>query len=391
MSRTLEFKRKVFNKVGNEYTVLGEYKNNKTKILIRHNCNLCNNHEYYVIPNNFLCNGTRCPKCNELKGKRNTRYTHDEFLQIIKNLVNDEYTVLSSYKNNKTKVKFIHNSNKCNFHQFEMTPQAFINQGQRCPMCSKMMRVKKQAKTHEEFLKDFYKIHSKNEYEVIGRYVNAHTPIDILHKKCNKISKSSPNNLLNGSKCVYCKYEKLKSEMSKTNETFLNEVYINVGNEYTVIGEYVNAHTKILIKHNECGHKYYVKPSKFLSGRRCPKCKYSKGEEKIYKYLKNNKIKFKSQYTFEDCRNKYLLPFDFAILDKYGNVKILIEYQGEQHYKPIDYFGGRRGFEYRIKNDNIKRDYCKINKIKLLEIPYWKFDNIENILSKYLGGDANDI
>lgn len=42
-------------------------------------------------------------------------------------------------------------------------------------------------------------------------------------------------------------------------------------------------------------------------------------------------------------------------------------------------------------NDNIKRDYCKINKIKLLEIPYWEFDNIENILSKYLGGDANDI
>ena len=36
------------------------------------------------------------------------------------------------------------------------------------------------------------------------------------------------------------------------------------------------------------------------------------------------------------------------------------------------------------RNDNIKNQYCKDNNIKLVRIPYWEFDNIENILEKEL-------
>jgi hypothetical protein len=63
---------------------------------------------------------------------------------------------------------------------------------------------------------------------------------------------------------------------------------------------------------------------------------------------------------------------------------ICIEYQGEQHYKAVEFFGGKDQFKTQQKLDKIKRDYCKNNNIKLLEIPYWDFNNIEQILLKEL-------
>lgn len=63
---------------------------------------------------------------------------------------------------------------------------------------------------------------------------------------------------------------------------------------------------------------------------------------------------------------------------------MVIEYQGEQHYKPIEYFGGKKEFEERKRNDKIKRNYCRTNKIPYLEIKYTEFDRIEEILTKKL-------
>ena len=61
---------------------------------------------------------------------------------------------------------------------------------------------------------------------------------------------------------------------------------------------------------------------------------------------------------------------------------VCIEYQGEQHYRPIEYFGGEESFYLQQKHDQIKRNYCKHNNIKLLEIPYW--EDIEKVLNNFL-------
>ena len=66
-----------------------------------------------------------------------------------------------------------------------------------------------------------------------------------------------------------------------------------------------------------------------------------------------------------------------------------IEYNGEQHYIPVDFAGkGKEWAENKLKNtqnvDNIKSRYCKDNNIKLIIIPYFEFDNIEKILKKEL-------
>ena len=64
---------------------------------------------------------------------------------------------------------------------------------------------------------------------------------------------------------------------------------------------------------------------------------------------------------FEDCIDKRPLPFDFY-LPEYN---ICIEYQGQQHYYPVEIFGGKNAFESQVLRDNIKREYCQKNNILL--------------------------
>lgn len=60
-----EFIQKIFNKYGNEYSVLGKYVNSKTKVLFRHNCERCSNYEFEMTPNHILSTENRkCPKCS---------------------------------------------------------------------------------------------------------------------------------------------------------------------------------------------------------------------------------------------------------------------------------------------------------------------------------------
>ena len=61
---------------------------------------------------------------------------------------------------------------------------------------------------------------------------------------------------------------------------------------------------------------------------------------------------------------------------------ICIEYDGGQHTKPIEHFGGAKVFERTIKHDKMKDEYCKNNGISLLRIPYFK--NVEEELNNFL-------
>ena len=72
------------------------------------------------------------------------------------------------------------------------------------------------------------------------------------------------------------------------------------------------------------------------------------------------------------------LPFDFY-LPKYNSC---IEFDGIQHYEPVEHFGGQESYDYTVKHDKIKNEYCKNNGILLLRIPYYK--NVEEELNNFL-------
>ena len=95
--------------------------------------------------------------------------------------------------------------------------------------------------------------------------------------------------------------------------------------------------------------------------------------------LRDNLVSYYTEYTFEDCKgvgNKKL-RFDFYLPD----YNTLIEYDGMQHFKPIEYFGGEKHFNTQKQNDEIKNQYCESHKINLIRIPYTlSKDEVENII-----------
>jgi len=234
-------------------------------------------------------------------------------------------------------------------------------------------------KTHEEFIEDVFNIFG-DEYTILNTYKSFKDKILVRHNPCGREHSIRPDNFLLGKKCIKC-YGKSRR---KSHNEFVAEVNELGEGSYEVVSEYVKDNEKVIIKHIPCGNEYDVKPTKFLQGQRCPKCKKSKGEVAISKILDNNSIKYKEQYRFSDCRNKFPLPFDFAILDKNDSVKMLIEFQGIQHYQPIGFLGGEERFNYTKNNDLIKFNYCENKNIPLLIISYKDFDILQDIINSAL-------
>ena len=69
----------------------------------------------------------------------------------------------------------------------------------------------------------------------------------------------------------------------------------------------------------------------------------------------------------------------------------LIEFDGMQHFKPIDYFGGIAEFKITKKRDALKNDYCKAKGIPLLRIPYTDINVIGELIEGFLDSvDSNN-
>ena len=168
-----------------------------------------------------------------------------------------------------------------------------------------------------------------------------------------------------------------------TNEEIKQKIFELVGDEHTKLEDtYINSKTKFKMRHNTCGCEYMVRWANFQRGDRCPKCNQSKGEKFIEDYLTNKGISFATQVKFDNCRHERPLPFDFGIIDDNKRIVALIEFDGEQHYKPIEVWGGEEALQQTQLRDQIKNEYCAKNKIPLLRIRY--DEDIEEKLNLFL-------
>ena len=94
-------------------------------------------------------------------------------------------------------------------------------------------------------------------------------------------------------------------------------------------------------------------------------------ENHVVKLLNKEKIKYQREKTFSDLKGgKY--RFDFY-LPNYNGQPVIIEVDGEQHFKPIY---GRQSFLKGQEHDRQKNSYCLANNIKLYRVPYWEIKNL---------------
>jgi len=202
---------------------------------------------------------------------------------------------------------------------------------------------------------------------------------------CGAIFNRRINKHLEGHQCLNC----LNIEKKLTYQEFIvrankihNNRYTYPFNEIWWGQHYKGVHTKISIICPQHGLFYQsVKNHLHKEQFGCIYCKLSKGELKIKHFLDRHNINYTHQYKVLIDNKSYY--FDFYLPD----YNVLIEYDGEQHFKPNNNFGGKEELENIQKRDKIKNNYAKANKINLIRIPYYKFDEIESILTNLIKGD----
>lgn len=120
-----------------------------------------------------------------------------------------------------------------------------------------------------------------------------------------------------------------------------------------------------------CGEHFVSLPARISEGKTtsCGCRIQSSKEDLISRHLTSLSVDYKKQYTFFDCTYKKPLKFDFAVFydDK---ISLLIEYDGKQHYEPVEFFGGQKGFNDTVRRDKIKDEYCMLHNIPLLRLKY---------------------
>lgn len=98
-----------------------------------------------------------------------------------------------------------------------------------------------------------------------------------------------------------------------------------------------------------------------------PKGRLSKFEQKMLEMLQSLNLHSETQVRFDNCKDKIPLPFDFMVLK--NNQKWIIEIDGEQHFLPIESWGGEDKLRMQRAHDLIKNRFCFNNNIPLIRIP----------------------
>jgi Zn ribbon nucleic-acid-binding protein len=338
----------------------------------------CNLHgDFFQTPASHL-SGRGCPKCGRDKRALSKTLTTHEFIEkAIKIHGNVYYYLNVVYLTARSKISIT-----CNIHgDFLQTPNSHLS-GHGCPKCGKDKLASSLSSNTSEFIEKANQIHG-NKYSYLNvNYTNSDTKVSIT---CNLHGDflQTPEGHLSGAGCPRCgMLAKIKSLSSNTSE-FIQKATLIHDSLYTYENvNYISSGTKVSITCNLHGDFSQI-PESHLSGAGCPACKSSKGEKLIYECLAAGKIAFQPQYSFPDC--KYVLPlrYDFGIFDN-DTIIGLIEFNGIQHYKAIEYFGGKESLLLSQQKDEIKQKYCKDNDIPLLIIPYWEKHKIPEIIHGWL-------
>lgn len=337
-----------------DYKIIEPF-NKKPKVICI--CKSCGRHFIQNCIDHYKYTGCICEKLANRRQK---------FIEKA-NIIHDNKYDYSKVKYSGPNIPVIIYCKKCNKY-FEQTPSIHL------AGCGCHSRNKHEIYTTETFIKKAKEIHdNKFDYsETI--YINMRTKIKIKCKKCGKVFQQTPYWHLNSKNCPICfgthQYTE-KEIIEKAKEIHPNEY------EYLGIENYKNKNSYLIIKCKKCEKIFKQKIASHFSGSGCIHCNKSKGENKIENWLLKNNIMYEYQKRFSNCKNKNCLPFDFYL----PNYNVCIEFQGQHHYESNRYFK-HDTLEYRRKNDQIKRDYCKQNNIKLLEIKY--NDDIEEKLMENL-------
>lgn len=240
-----------------------------------------------------------------------------------------------------------------------------ISSKYRCPSCSHREGGLKRRVGEAQAKKNISEW-GAGDYEIEGKFTLTKEPIVMRHIKCGRTYKTTYSDFKSGYRCPRCAVT-----YSPSTEEFKEQVFDMFGEEFEVLGDYVNNKTKIELKHNVCGMKFSTRPNDFLSRRSCTICSSSNGEQEVRRALDKLGVTYRTEETISGrLRADFYLP----------EYETYIEFDGIQHYHPIEFWGGADALKEQQKRDFKKDLYAKFLGRRLIRIPYWKAEDISVII-----------
>ena len=296
------------------------------------------------------------------------KITTEIFIERARQVHGDRYDYSKvDYKKSSEKVCII-----CPEHgEFWQIPNNHWS-GHGCPKCNKAKKLDtesfiKKAKEKHGLIYDYSKV----------KYINSNTKVEIICPIHGSFWQT-PAHHLYGNKCPKCfgTHRKTTEEFIEKAKEVHGELYDYSETEY---GKNYLDPVKIICKIHG---PFWQTPVHHINNKcGCPKCNRSHGEAFLANYFDNNGIKYEENFIVnvpKEIRPTGIIKIDFY-LPKYN---IFIEYNGKQHYIMQKCFGGQIKFDKQLVRDEFLRNYCKENKINLIEIPYTEKDIESYLINK---------
>ena len=349
----------------------------------------CDSHDHIWTTNynSFINNKKGCYMCGIIKRSNSHKLTQIEAFENVKNrcekinciLINNDFNYVG--KDTVLHLRYVDEKKI-----WKTTYNSFVRG------CVEYSKTDKQSKiTQEIAFNKINEICEKKEYSLINNdFIFIGSNKTRIYLKCKKDGcewNAKYGNLISRKGCPQCAInnranshrisqknseESIKKRCDEINCILLDDfVYESAKNTYF----------NLQCKKDLCSWKSNY--SNFVLGKfGCPECakKFKKSENKIKNLLESNNIKYVYQYRDSVWLGKLSLDF---YLPEYN---IAIEYQGKQHFKPIDYFGGEKAFEENYKRDIKKYNLCKKQGINLL---YFTYENQKHIPNNYFSNVYN--
>lgn len=190
-----EFVEEVIRNRGDALNFLSEYVDAKTKVLVK--CKVCGR-KYMADPRRLIkpsiysckyCSYKQNGHANGIKNNKPRKYNYE----LVKNIIEagEEYRLLScEFRSVKSHIRILHMS--CG-NEYDVILEKFL-QGCRCPYCCKNPII----------TQDIFSKRIEPEYKLVGKYINAKTAVDVIHRKCGKIVSVIPDRISKNPRCPYC-------------------------------------------------------------------------------------------------------------------------------------------------------------------------------------------
>jgi len=375
-----EFIEKAIEVHGDKYNYSRvKYKNAKTKVKI-----VCSKHgEFEQSPSSHL-QGSNCYKCAQINKSKKQTSTTIEFIRKAKEIHGNKYDYRETkYVDCSTDIKIFCKNHKGSFYQ---NPSHHL-EGHGCALCAGSKKY-----TTEEFIEKAIEVHGdKYDYKYVD-YKGREVIVKIFCKKHKKFFYQKPCHHIRGSGCKDCGKEISIRKQSKSQDDFIKEAIKINGNKYDYSKvKYIKARCPveiICLKH----FSFFQSPDSHLRGQGCPVC-CKKGESKVgeflVKYFKDWKII--AQKKIWSSFKYYLRSRVCDFWLERDDIKVVVEYDGEQHFRPVRFNGmsfekAKNNFKRTQLKDKLDIQFCKENDIILYRIKYNedKESSIKNLKNKLL-------